>query len=379
MDSSPHQKWVERLQLEIKKIIEPINITYEHFINKILEDQLSPNLEIVNHLRQNKVSQDKIIKAFNAANVLITLLNVPEIYVRTKVYDSLIKDIKSTLKTGLKKELNQTLNLPFPDFVITFEKRSGDKYSETFYSVFEKTEKYIYKDEEYPIYSIKEMWYDELEKDPLKVANEIIIIEPMFPRIYINCKNIMSCENSILANPFKNTNYSGLIYGTNSYDNMCQKTMRTCQNCPCYTIGHTSIEKEDLKINLGFKIESLYQTIPERSFDNLCKVMVMLKRFKNARIKTEYKQSKTKDILTPTNKQINTVYTKREGIIYLTEKSYRYVNTEKHRSLGYKRNSPREHYRREHYRKLKDGRIIHVNEAKIGSGNKKTIKYMLQE
>ena len=249
MDSSPHQKWVERLKLEIKKIIEPINITYEHFINEILEDQLTPNLEIVNHLKQNKVSQDKIIKAFNAANVLITLLNVPEIYVRTKVYDSMIKDIKTTLKTGLKQELNQTLNLPFSDFVITFEKRSGDKYSETFYSIFEKTEKYIYKEEEYPIYSIKEMWYDELEKDPLKVANEIIVIEPMFPRIYINCKNIMSCENSILANPFKNTNYSGLIYDTNPYDNMCQKTMRTCQNCPFYTIGHTTFEEKDLKIN----------------------------------------------------------------------------------------------------------------------------------
>ena len=38
-----------------------------------------------------------------------------------------------------------------------------------------------------------------------------------------------------------------------------------------------------------------------------------------------------------------------------------------------------EHYRKEHYRKLKDGRVIHVKEAKIGNGNKKTIKYMLQE
>ena len=65
------------------------------------------------------------------------------------------------------------------------------------------------------------------------------------------------------------------------------------------------------------------------------------------------------------------------NIIYLTEKSYRYIKTEPRGELGYTRESPCEHYRRAHYRKLKNGKIVFVKATTVCAGNKKSIKYVL--
>lgn len=381
MKESPHKKWVEELYNVIEEVSSAIGFEMEAFVKKVTN--AVPESEIIERLMNIDMPKEKVVTAIHAANVLITLVNVPEIYTRCKIHDYIIKEYNNTFSNGITNELIKNLadkiKIPFPEFVITFEKMDGDKYSEIFYSIFENTEKYVYYGKTYPIYTIKELQYNTEEKDHLKLINEFIITPPMLPRVYINCMNVYDCPYAVRANPFKKSNYAELIKSIGLDNDMCQKTHRTHNLCKSYIFDYKTLSRKILEERQELFFDKLIvnnsQTKAERSIESLLKIFLMLKRFSRIRMNHQ-----NKDVHNAWKSYLNNdkmTHFNEGNIIYLTEKSYRYIKTEPRGELGYTRESPCEHYRRAHYRKLKNGKIVFVKATTVCAGNKKSIKYVL--
>lgn len=64
-----------------------------------------PESEIIERLMNIDMPKEKVVTAIHAANVLITLVNVPEIYTRCKIHDYIIKEYNNTFSNGITNEL----------------------------------------------------------------------------------------------------------------------------------------------------------------------------------------------------------------------------------------------------------------------------------
>lgn len=286
----------------------------------------NPYLEQMKLMEKDIINMKSKKEKAERQNFLSCMKEAIEVHVRLPVMDKILKDLQG------KQCRKDDIILPYPIMVFTFESRNGDGYSDCFYFVYETNT--LYKGEK--TFTVTAYFYN--------VQNNVsfVIVPSLLPRLFIFCEN-SKCEKRV------ETNLSN-IFAKDVPLGLCLKTIRTCTIC---------------KLVKGVE-PAIF------SFNVLMQLTSILERFKK-RGNSKVKKGRTDKVYNSVHREHDIGNERR--FIYLTEKSY--VYSDNVNSLGYKRDSPCEHSRREHYRTLKDGRKISVHSSTVCKGNKKDLVYVL--
>lgn len=357
---APHKSWIQTMEVEAY-----INRMYNMADTLSALDYKESIKVYTAELEKLKIKDIDSLKASSAYTLWHPLVNATEFIVDLDTQENKMNNFMDKITDEIKdKSIIQRFKYPFEDIVITFQKNK--KYCPYFITVFKMYEKYNNKrGEKEDILLIKLCITKgetniKLMESRLPVLFEFQYIKGLFNKLIISCKSLSkTCKNHVKPK-------FNITFGEEDaadIDYMCLKSWNTCESCP-----HSNTSIVDF-IPSGLRFARQMYEI----FKVVCFVLDRYANRNAIEIIKSTSGHKEERRITNTNKEY-----KEQRIIKITTISNKYEQTGNGTKHGH-HESPVEHIRRGHYRKLSSGRIVEVRESIVNKGNTKKPIYKITE
>jgi hypothetical protein len=285
----------------------------------------------------SKYPKDFIMDLTNyilAYDQLRTYEGAQEFHITFKTF-SKIHEMLSDLENYPSTTNFKDMKIPFENMLFTVE-GTTEPYGFINFQCFKVEDvKLTQKGEKKDIYTVKVFSDINFQMDAYFVVD-------LLPRVFLYCEHCKTENGCLNANP--NT----LLFEEKRIT--CLKNHRTCLSC-------SNVQEGLPYASVGVKAVFMIYEVLKMFYKKPSFVYKVLKSIQGDKHSTTQERNKRKE----------------SNVITLTDKRYVYLSHDKVRENIIKRNSPCEHLRKAHERKLKDGRIIKIKELTISKGKGKKI------